>query len=96
MQWLENINVKNSSDFEQGFDFAFSVLSRSPASGNEMRAGCNRVILLFSDGGAEYPANAFQYWNDDYQEKNFVSFIQIFKKDLISQTRVVIRAEVWE
>ena len=80
MQWLDNLTVGNSSSFEKGFDFAFDVLSlqntsRFPNSAKRRRARCNPVILLFTDGGAEYPYDAFRKWNDDkHVSTGLVSF----------------------
>jgi len=61
--WLDRIHVANASSFENGFDFAFGELQNSSHSPKPFRAACNPVILLLTDGGAEYPSRAFEKWN---------------------------------
>ena len=81
MQWLDdNLTVSGASSFENGFDFAFSTLNSSlhRSNNNEERGGCNPVILLFTDGGAEYPDHTFEKWNDDKQVKKNKCFQRWF------------------
>ena len=64
MQLLESLDVRNQSSFEDGFNFAFNVLKKNSSQSEDLRAGCNPVILLFTDGGAEYPTQAFEHYDD--------------------------------
>uniref|UniRef100_H2ZK56 VWFA domain-containing protein n=1 Tax=Ciona savignyi TaxID=51511 RepID=H2ZK56_CIOSA len=74
VSWLDKLKVHNSSSFDVGFEFGFSVLNQSEASNTTtrpIRAGCNSIILLFTDGGAAYPGRTFQKWNLDKQVRVF-------------------------
>ena len=65
VDWLEKIKVENSSSFENGFNFAFEVLSQKNSNLSYARAFCNPVILLFTDGGVSYPYDALKRWNEN-------------------------------
>nr|CAB3227404.1 voltage-dependent calcium channel subunit alpha-2/delta-1 [Phallusia mammillata] len=70
--WLEEITVGNASSFEVGFDFAFRHLNVTTSNtSRDLRASCNPIILLLTDGGAPYPENTFRKWNLQKQTRVF-------------------------
>ena len=61
VSWLDSLKVGNSSSFDRGFNFAFDVLNGKEKDLKSDK--CNPIILLFTDGGEEYPDEVFEKRN---------------------------------
>ncbi|XP_044136055.1 voltage-dependent calcium channel subunit alpha-2/delta-1 isoform X7 [Bufo gargarizans] len=54
-----NITAKGTTDYKQGFKFAFDQLRNT----NVSRANCNKIIMLFTDGGEDKATETFKLYN---------------------------------
>ncbi|KAL2093699.1 hypothetical protein ACEWY4_011011 [Coilia grayii] len=64
---VQNISAKGITNYTKGFEFAFEQLSRE----NISRANCNKIIMLFTDGGEERAQEIFKKHNPDKQVRVF-------------------------
>uniref|UniRef100_A0A5F8GR22 Calcium voltage-gated channel auxiliary subunit alpha2delta 1 n=1 Tax=Monodelphis domestica TaxID=13616 RepID=A0A5F8GR22_MONDO len=58
---VNNITAKGITDYKKGFSFAFEQLLNY----NVSRANCNKIIMLFTDGGEERAQEIFAKYNKD-------------------------------
>eukprot|EP00069_Balaena_mysticetus_P022269 bmy_14167T0 len=58
---VNNITAKGITDYKKGFSFAFEQLLNY----NVSRANCNKIIMLFTDGGEERAQEIFTKYNKD-------------------------------
>ncbi|XP_040199382.1 voltage-dependent calcium channel subunit alpha-2/delta-1 isoform X7 [Rana temporaria] len=56
---VNNITAKGTTDYKQGFKFAFDQLRNT----NVSRANCNKIIMLFTDGGEDKATETFKLYN---------------------------------
>ncbi|XP_053572489.1 voltage-dependent calcium channel subunit alpha-2/delta-1 isoform X2 [Bombina bombina] len=56
---VNNITAKGTTDYKTGFKFAFDQLLNY----NVSRANCNKIIMLFTDGGEERAKETFELYN---------------------------------
>ncbi|KAM4675264.1 voltage-dependent calcium channel subunit alpha-2/delta-1 isoform 2-T2 [Discoglossus pictus] len=56
---VNNITAKGTTDYKTGFKFAFDQLLNY----NVSRANCNKIIMLFTDGGEERAKETFEIYN---------------------------------
>uniref|UniRef100_A0A3Q0R6F6 Calcium channel, voltage-dependent, alpha 2/delta subunit 1a n=1 Tax=Amphilophus citrinellus TaxID=61819 RepID=A0A3Q0R6F6_AMPCI len=56
---VENITAKGITNYTAGFDWAFKQLKKMDVP----RANCNKIIMLFTDGGEERAEKIFQVEN---------------------------------
>lgn len=56
---VQNISAKGITNFRGGFELAFQQLAQM----NVSRANCNKIIMLFTDGGEEKAEEFFQKYN---------------------------------
>ncbi|XP_068132280.1 voltage-dependent calcium channel subunit alpha-2/delta-1 isoform X3 [Hyperolius riggenbachi] len=56
---VNNITAKGTTDYKQGFKFAFDQLRNT----NVSRANCNKIIMLFTDGGEDKATETFRLYN---------------------------------
>ncbi|KAH0518342.1 Voltage-dependent calcium channel subunit alpha-2/delta-1 [Microtus ochrogaster] len=61
---VNNITAKGITDYKKGFSFAFEQLLNY----NVSRANCNKIIMLFTDGGEERAQEIFAKYNKDKKE----------------------------
>uniref|UniRef100_A0A3P9CX97 Calcium voltage-gated channel auxiliary subunit alpha2delta 1 n=1 Tax=Maylandia zebra TaxID=106582 RepID=A0A3P9CX97_9CICH len=59
---VQNISAKGITDYTKGFEFAFKQLSR---------ANCNKIIMLFTDGGEERAQAILEKYNADKKVRIF-------------------------
>ncbi|XP_031419479.2 voltage-dependent calcium channel subunit alpha-2/delta-1 [Clupea harengus] len=64
---VQNISAKGITNYTKGFEFAFDQLSRE----NISRAGCNHIIMLFTDGGEERAQAVFEKYNPSKKVRVF-------------------------
>ncbi|XP_076119357.1 voltage-dependent calcium channel subunit alpha-2/delta-1 [Alosa pseudoharengus] len=64
---VQNISAKGITNYTKGFEFAFDQLSRE----NISRANCNKIIMLFTDGGEERAKEIFERYNPDKKVRVF-------------------------
>ncbi|XP_077049758.1 voltage-dependent calcium channel subunit alpha-2/delta-1 isoform X2 [Siphateles boraxobius] len=64
---VQNITAKGITNYTKGFEFAFNQLSNS----NISRANCNKIIMLFTDGGEERAEDVFSRYNIDKKVRVF-------------------------
>uniref|UniRef100_A0A8C9VVR2 Calcium voltage-gated channel auxiliary subunit alpha2delta 1 n=1 Tax=Scleropages formosus TaxID=113540 RepID=A0A8C9VVR2_SCLFO len=64
---VQNITAKGITNYKEGFKFAFEQLSYS----NVTRANCNKIIMLFTDGGEERAQEIFEKYNPDKKVRIF-------------------------
>eukprot|EP00058_Branchiostoma_floridae_P011773 XP_002597261.1 hypothetical protein BRAFLDRAFT_66396 [Branchiostoma floridae] len=55
----------NMSDFGKGLEFAFRAFDDFNATHTSQGARCNKIIMLFTDGGTERPVEVFEKYNKD-------------------------------
>lgn len=61
---MDDFEIANKSNFELGFTSAFKIIDDEALLEKKIpHAGCNSIVLLFTDGGAVYPENAVKEWN---------------------------------
>uniref|UniRef100_A0A8C2ZRD4 Calcium channel, voltage-dependent, alpha 2/delta subunit 1a n=1 Tax=Cyclopterus lumpus TaxID=8103 RepID=A0A8C2ZRD4_CYCLU len=56
---VQNITAKGTTNYRGGFELAFEQLAQM----NVSRANCNKIIMLFTDGGEERAEEIFQKYN---------------------------------
>ncbi|XP_036373510.1 voltage-dependent calcium channel subunit alpha-2/delta-1-like isoform X2 [Megalops cyprinoides] len=56
---VQNISAKGITNYKKGFEFAFEQLMYD----NVTRANCNKIIMLFTDGGEERAQEIFEKYN---------------------------------
>ncbi|XP_016388150.1 voltage-dependent calcium channel subunit alpha-2/delta-1-like [Sinocyclocheilus rhinocerous] len=64
---VQNITAKGITNYTKGFEFAFNQLSNP----NITRANCNKIIMLFTDGGEERAEEVFSRYNIDKKVRVF-------------------------
>ncbi|XP_027017404.1 voltage-dependent calcium channel subunit alpha-2/delta-1 isoform X4 [Tachysurus fulvidraco] len=64
---VQNITAKGITNYTKGFEFAFKQLSDQ----NATRAYCNKIIMLFTDGGEERAQEIFKRYNSDKKVRVF-------------------------
>uniref|UniRef100_A0A8C5ST66 Calcium voltage-gated channel auxiliary subunit alpha2delta 1 n=1 Tax=Laticauda laticaudata TaxID=8630 RepID=A0A8C5ST66_LATLA len=64
------IQAKGITDYKKGFSYAFEQLLNVRA-GNVFRANCNKIIMLFTDGGEEKAQEIFEKYNKDKKVRVF-------------------------
>uniref|UniRef100_A0A3P8T2K3 Calcium voltage-gated channel auxiliary subunit alpha2delta 1 n=1 Tax=Amphiprion percula TaxID=161767 RepID=A0A3P8T2K3_AMPPE len=63
---VQNITAKGITNYTKGFEFAFEQLST-----NVSRANCNKIIMLFTDGGEERAQAILEKYNADKKVRIF-------------------------
>ncbi|KAM8908924.1 voltage-dependent calcium channel subunit alpha-2/delta-1a isoform 3-T3 [Spinachia spinachia] len=56
---VQNITAKGTTNYRGGFEMAFEQLAQM----NVSRANCNKIIMLFTDGGEERAEEIFRKYN---------------------------------
>ncbi|CAG5958109.1 unnamed protein product, partial [Menidia menidia] len=64
---VQNITAKGITNYTKGFEFAFEQLSAT----NVSRANCNKIIMLFTDGGEERAQSILEKYNADKKVRIF-------------------------
>ncbi|CAJ1056749.1 voltage-dependent calcium channel subunit alpha-2/delta-1 [Xyrichtys novacula] len=64
---VQNITAKGITNYTKGFEFAFEQLSVM----NVSRANCNKIIMLFTDGGEERAQAILEKYNADKKVRIF-------------------------
>ncbi|XP_077453515.1 voltage-dependent calcium channel subunit alpha-2/delta-1 isoform X2 [Stigmatopora argus] len=64
---VQNITAKGITNYTKGFEFAFQQL----AATNISRANCNKIIMLFTDGGEERARAILEKYNADKKVRIF-------------------------
>ncbi|XP_034734387.1 voltage-dependent calcium channel subunit alpha-2/delta-1 isoform X3 [Etheostoma cragini] len=64
---VQNITAKGITNYTKGFEFAFQQLSTT----NVSRANCNKIIMLFTDGGEERAQAILEKYNADKKVRIF-------------------------
>ncbi|KAM6203138.1 voltage-dependent calcium channel subunit alpha-2/delta-1 isoform 6-T6 [Rhynchocyon petersi] len=64
---VNNITAKGITDYKKGFSFAFEQLLNY----NVTRANCNKIIMLFTDGGEERAQEIFAKYNKEKKVRVF-------------------------
>ncbi|KAJ8392301.1 hypothetical protein AAFF_G00076650 [Aldrovandia affinis] len=64
---VQNISAKGITNYKKGFEFAFEQLLFS----NVTRANCNKIIMLFTDGGEERAQEIFDKYNGKKEVRIF-------------------------
>ncbi|XP_069763969.1 voltage-dependent calcium channel subunit alpha-2/delta-1 isoform X4 [Narcine bancroftii] len=64
---VNQIQAKGITDYKEGFTFAFEQLLNF----NVSRANCNKIIMLFTDGGEERAQEIFTTYNQDKKVRVF-------------------------
>uniref|UniRef100_A0A8B9JGK9 Calcium voltage-gated channel auxiliary subunit alpha2delta 1 n=1 Tax=Astyanax mexicanus TaxID=7994 RepID=A0A8B9JGK9_ASTMX len=64
---VQNITAKGITNYTKGFEFAFKQLSDP----NVTRANCNKIIMLFTDGGEERAQEIFSRYNPEKKVRIF-------------------------
>ncbi|XP_045144581.1 voltage-dependent calcium channel subunit alpha-2/delta-1 [Echinops telfairi] len=64
---VNNITAKGITDYKKGFSFAFEQLLNY----NVTRANCNKIIMLFTDGGEEKAQEIFAKYNKEKKVRVF-------------------------
>ncbi|KAM9814539.1 voltage-dependent calcium channel subunit alpha-2/delta-1 isoform 3-T4 [Syngnathus typhle] len=64
---VQNITAKGITNYTKGFEFAFEQL----ATTNISRANCNKIIMLFTDGGEERARTILERYNADKKVRIF-------------------------
>uniref|UniRef100_H2MNI4 Calcium voltage-gated channel auxiliary subunit alpha2delta 1 n=1 Tax=Oryzias latipes TaxID=8090 RepID=H2MNI4_ORYLA len=62
---VQNITAKGITNYTKGFEFAFEQLT------NVTRANCNKIIMLFTDGGEERAQSILEKYNADKKVRIF-------------------------
>uniref|UniRef100_A0A8C2YZG5 Calcium voltage-gated channel auxiliary subunit alpha2delta 1 n=1 Tax=Cyclopterus lumpus TaxID=8103 RepID=A0A8C2YZG5_CYCLU len=64
---VQNITAKGITNYTKGFEFAFEQLSTT----NVSRANCNKIIMLFTDGGEERAQAILEKYNAEKKVRIF-------------------------
>ncbi|XP_015252739.1 PREDICTED: voltage-dependent calcium channel subunit alpha-2/delta-1-like [Cyprinodon variegatus] len=64
---VQNITAKGITNYTKGFEFAFEQLNMT----NVSRANCNKIIMLFTDGGEERAQSILKKYNSDKKVRIF-------------------------
>uniref|UniRef100_A0A671KS93 Voltage-dependent calcium channel subunit alpha-2/delta-2-like n=1 Tax=Sinocyclocheilus anshuiensis TaxID=1608454 RepID=A0A671KS93_9TELE len=56
---VQQMQAKGTTDYKSGFHFAFNQLLNT----NVPRANCNKIIMLFTDGGEDRAQDIFEQYN---------------------------------
>uniref|UniRef100_A0A3B4DLM4 VWFA domain-containing protein n=1 Tax=Pygocentrus nattereri TaxID=42514 RepID=A0A3B4DLM4_PYGNA len=64
---VQNITANGTTDYKKGFRMAFDQLSLL----NVSRANCNKIIMLFTDGGEDRASEIFDEFNRDRKVRIF-------------------------
>lgn len=64
---VQNITAKGITNYTKGFEFAFKQLSDNVSRS----ANCNKIIMLFTDGGEERAQEIFERYNRDKEVRVF-------------------------
>uniref|UniRef100_A0AAZ3RBH8 VWFA domain-containing protein n=1 Tax=Oncorhynchus tshawytscha TaxID=74940 RepID=A0AAZ3RBH8_ONCTS len=64
---IQNISAKGITNYTKAFEFAFEQLYAT----NITRANCNKIIMLFTDGGEERASAILQEYNSDKKVRIF-------------------------
>uniref|UniRef100_A0A8C7XT52 Calcium voltage-gated channel auxiliary subunit alpha2delta 1 n=1 Tax=Oryzias sinensis TaxID=183150 RepID=A0A8C7XT52_9TELE len=64
---VQNITAKGITNYTKGFEFAFEQLFAT----NVTRANCNKIIMLFTDGGEERAQSILEKYNADKKVRIF-------------------------
>ncbi|XP_066523360.1 voltage-dependent calcium channel subunit alpha-2/delta-1a [Hoplias malabaricus] len=64
---VQNIKANGTTDYKEGFKMAFEQLSMV----NVSRANCNKIIMLFTDGGEDRASKVFEELNHDRKVRIF-------------------------
>lgn len=67
MDKVQEITAKGITNYTGGFEMAFKQLEQ----GNVSRANCNKIIMLFTDGGEERAEEIFEKYNAKQQVRIF-------------------------
>ncbi|KAF5889258.1 voltage-dependent calcium channel subunit alpha-2/delta-1 isoform X4, partial [Clarias magur] len=65
---VQNITAKGITNYTKGFEFAFEQLDDPDVM---RRANCNKIIMLFTDGGEERAQEIFERHNHDKKVRVF-------------------------
>ncbi|CAF87956.1 unnamed protein product, partial [Tetraodon nigroviridis] len=57
---VQQMQAKGTTDYKSGFHFAFNQLLNKT---NVPRANCNKIIMLFTDGGEDRAQDVFMQYN---------------------------------
>uniref|UniRef100_A0A674EPT5 Calcium channel, voltage-dependent, alpha 2/delta subunit 2a n=1 Tax=Salmo trutta TaxID=8032 RepID=A0A674EPT5_SALTR len=57
---IMNMQAKGTTDYKSGFQFAFEQLLNDTGA---PRAGCNKMIMMFTDGGEDRAQDIFEKYN---------------------------------
>ncbi|XP_044279354.1 voltage-dependent calcium channel subunit alpha-2/delta-1 isoform X3 [Varanus komodoensis] len=66
---VNKIQAKGITDYKKGFSYAFEQLLNH--SHSVFRANCNKIIMLFTDGGEEKAQEIFNKYNKDKKVRVF-------------------------
>ncbi|XP_062990292.1 voltage-dependent calcium channel subunit alpha-2/delta-1 isoform X2 [Elgaria multicarinata webbii] len=66
---VNKIQAKGITDYKKGFSYAFEQLLNH--SHSIFRANCNKIIMLFTDGGEEKAQEIFRKYNQDKKVRVF-------------------------
>uniref|UniRef100_H3D0B8 Calcium channel, voltage-dependent, alpha 2/delta subunit 1a n=1 Tax=Tetraodon nigroviridis TaxID=99883 RepID=H3D0B8_TETNG len=64
---VQNITAKGTTNYSGGFELAFEQLAQM----NVSRANCNKIIMLFTDGGEEKAEEIFKKYNPNQEVRIF-------------------------
>ncbi|XP_029470947.1 voltage-dependent calcium channel subunit alpha-2/delta-1 isoform X4 [Rhinatrema bivittatum] len=64
---VQKMGAKGMTDYKKGFSFAFDQLLNF----NVTRANCNKIIMLFTDGGEEKAQEIFKKYNNEKKVRIF-------------------------
>ncbi|XP_041636585.1 voltage-dependent calcium channel subunit alpha-2/delta-1-like isoform X2 [Cheilinus undulatus] len=64
---VQTITAKGTTNYKSGFELAFKQL----AEVNVSRANCNKIIMLFTDGGEERAEQIFEKYNPSQEVRIF-------------------------
>ncbi|XP_069045633.1 voltage-dependent calcium channel subunit alpha-2/delta-2a isoform X2 [Lepisosteus oculatus] len=59
-EYVQNMTAKGTTDYKSGFHFAFDQLLNNT---NIPRANCNKMIMMFTDGGEDRAQDIFEKYN---------------------------------
>uniref|UniRef100_A0A673HW98 Voltage-dependent calcium channel subunit alpha-2/delta-1-like n=1 Tax=Sinocyclocheilus rhinocerous TaxID=307959 RepID=A0A673HW98_9TELE len=74
---VQKITANGTTDYKIGFKEAFNQLS----SMNVTRANCNKIIMLFTDGGEDRASEIFEEYNPDKNVRIFTFSVGLHNYD---------------